>query len=258
MPKGLLAVIVKGNPKLINNPTANKYYKDIESYLRSKGVDNVEYDSGEAYTIPRLDADLFIGHSRGSSREQYLPEEKRKVFLKFGVPEGVIHPVDLKWCKEVWKKGGDQIPPKEHFILTTDQKQAIDSLLDKLPVKKTMNKYIEKVAELMSDENRQVAKTFAIQTAGNIPAHAIGMAAGAALAGKRLAKPAAMINNGINTLAAKLGKAGKTGKWLSDKIPSSSIGSESLGAMLGMNIAGGAADLAALKHGFHGKVKRNE
>ncbi len=113
------AIIIKGNPSYINNDIARKYYKDIELFLKENGVDKVEFDNGDDKTLPKLDADLYIAHSRGCSRYQYMPKDKQKVFLKFGVPDGVIDPVDLKWCKEVWEvdKNTPSQPPKEHLYI---------------------------------------------------------------------------------------------------------------------------------------------
>lgn len=123
------AIIIKGNPKYINNDIARKYYKDIELFLKNNGVKTVEFNDGKAYTIPKLDADIYIGHSRGCDRYEHLPKDKQKVFLKFGVPDGIIDPADLKWQQEVWTKDTDQQPPKEHFIFIDAQKTAILQLL---------------------------------------------------------------------------------------------------------------------------------
>lgn len=126
--KRQLAVIIKGNPKYINNAIAKKYYSDIKTYLEGKGY-IVEFDAGDDYTRPRLDADIYIAHSRGCSRYEFMPKDKQKVFLKFGVPDGIIHPVDLKWVTEKWYPGTNEQPPKEHFIFLKQQKQAIDALI---------------------------------------------------------------------------------------------------------------------------------
>ena len=80
-----------------------------------------------------------------------------------------------------------------------------------------MNIYLEKVAQIMSNENKQVGKTFALQTVASLPAHAIGAAVGGYLGTK--------------------------------------IGRPKLGTALGMGVVGGVADLAALKASLHGKVK---
>ena len=128
--KNLKAIIIKGNPKYINNNIARKYYKDIEHFLKTHGVSVVSYDEGNDYTIPDLDADLYIAHSRGCSRYNFMPKNKQKVFLKFGVPDGIIDPVDLKWQKEVWTKDTNEQPPKEHFIFIKEQKDAILKLIN--------------------------------------------------------------------------------------------------------------------------------
>lgn len=129
MTKNLKAIIIKGNPKYINNDLARKYYKDIEAFLKQNGVSVVEFNDGKEYTIPKLDADIYIGHSKGVDRYEHMPKDKQKVFLKFGVIDGIIDPIDLKWQKEVWTKDTDEQLPKEHFILITKQKNAILVLL---------------------------------------------------------------------------------------------------------------------------------
>lgn len=132
MPRSLKGVIIKGNPLYINTGLARRYYYEIEKFLKANGVTHVTYDAGEDHTMPRMDADIYIGHSRGCGRYKYMPEDKKKVFLKFGVPGGIIDPVDRKWCEEVYVKGTVQQPPKEHFIFIDAQKEAILKLLRKI------------------------------------------------------------------------------------------------------------------------------
>jgi GNAT superfamily N-acetyltransferase len=66
-----LAVIVKGNPKYIdNNPLADTFYADVKQRLEAKGY-RVEFDAGEDFTEPDQTAMLVVGHSRGASRLKY-------------------------------------------------------------------------------------------------------------------------------------------------------------------------------------------
>jgi L-amino acid N-acyltransferase YncA len=120
----MLAVIIKGNPKFINTPLAKSYYSDIETFLKSLGY-TVEFNAGKDYTRPRQDADLYIGHSRGADRYDFMDAKNKSKFLKFGVLEGYIHPVDAAWQKVT--KPGTGVPPNEHFIFTDEQKEAIRS-----------------------------------------------------------------------------------------------------------------------------------
>ena len=76
-----------------------------------------------------------------------------------------------------------------------------------------MNKYLEKIASGLSDENKHVLKTFAGQQILAIPAHAGGAAIGAKI-GKKFGHPVA-------------------------------------GATVGGLVTGGVVDLAALKYGIH-------
>jgi hypothetical protein len=77
------AVIVKGNPKYIKDPKikpmAERYYAEISDILRSQGYE-VSFDPGLPYTQP-VDADLWVGHSRGADRLRFAPEGTRTVSL---------------------------------------------------------------------------------------------------------------------------------------------------------------------------------
>lgn len=87
-----------------------------------------------------------------------------------------------------------------------------------------------------------VAKTFALQTAASLPAHAGGMALGGYLGSK-------FIEPHTETLSKKLG-------WLGKKLELSKPGSgKALGVAGGMMAVGGLADLASLKLGLHKKEK---
>jgi len=104
-----------------------------------------------------------------------------------------------------------------------------------------MNKYLVKVAALLSDENKQVGKTFAIQTAAG---------------SKYLSGIAKGINSSVGRTAARAYKMGPLGKTIGRKLAKAKgVTGATLGVGLGMSAIGGLADLAALKHGFHGKVK---
>lgn len=121
-----------------------------------------------------------------------------------------------------------------------------------------MNIYLEKVAQMMSDENSQVAKTFAAQTAVSIPTHIAGLAAGGALGAKYLNGVAGKIGSGMAHVGSKIQGAGRAGAWAAGKLAKGKgITGMALGGIIGMQAAGGLGDLAALKAGFHehGKQK---
>lgn len=80
-----------------------------------------------------------------------------------------------------------------------------------------MNKYLEKVAKILTDENKQVAKTFGEAAAVDLPASAAGAWIGKAV-------------------GAKFGKP-------------------NMGTFVGAHVGGGLGTLAAMKHSLHGKVK---
>lgn len=71
-----LAVIVKGNPKYLNDPAvkpmADKLYDEIKQLLQDRYT--VKFDPGKAYTQPSDQAKLWIGHSRGIDRLQFAPK----------------------------------------------------------------------------------------------------------------------------------------------------------------------------------------
>lgn len=125
------AVIIKGNPKFINNAVAQKYYADIEYFLKDLGY-TVEFDAGADYTRPRQDADLYVGHSRGTGRYDFMDKRAKPKFLKFGSYDGIIHPVDAAW--QAVTPPGTGTPPIEHFIFTDEQKAAImEKSIDRIP-----------------------------------------------------------------------------------------------------------------------------
>ena len=72
-----LAVIIKGNPKYIDNPKikplADKFYSEIKSILEQLGY-IVNFDDGLSYTLPDTNAAVWIAHSRGISRLRYAPK----------------------------------------------------------------------------------------------------------------------------------------------------------------------------------------
>jgi len=119
------AVLIKGNPKFVRGDEAKAYYQEIVEFMEGLGVEVIE-DPGLDNTCPPP-ADFYVAHSRGVDRECcFDTPEQMANFIKFGVPEGVIHPVDLDW----WDRGRKGIPPREHFVFTADQKLAIQNKVD--------------------------------------------------------------------------------------------------------------------------------
>lgn len=123
----MLAVIIKGNPKFINTPLAKDYYKQIETFLKNLGF-KVEFDAGADYTRPRQDADLYIGHSRGAGRYEFMTAKAKKKFLRFGDIDGIIHPVDKEWQLKN-PPPTDATPPDEHFEFDDVQQEAIRDMI---------------------------------------------------------------------------------------------------------------------------------
>ena len=126
----MIAVLIKGNPKFIHNDIARSYYNEIEDFLKSLGF-KVEVNAGADYTRPRQDAALYIGHSRGAGRYEFMDSKNKKKFLRFGDPDGVIDPVDRKWQAEN-SPPTNAHPPKEHFTFSEAEKKAITDKVEEL------------------------------------------------------------------------------------------------------------------------------
>jgi hypothetical protein len=110
------AIIIKGNPRYIkNNNQADKFYNELESYLKKLGY-KVKFDSGEPHTEPPK-ADLWIGHSRGADRLRFAPKGTKTIAL--ATSDGIYHPKDNSI------KDNKVIPNKFHYILTQNMKDAI-------------------------------------------------------------------------------------------------------------------------------------
>lgn len=136
----LSAVIIKGNPKYIdNNPLATQYYQAVETYLKQLGVNDIAYDAGADYTCPRKDADLYIAHSRGCSRIRCFEDLKDPApFVMLGDARGVIHPKDAHWQAHVWTSDTAALPPHEHYEFFSEQraavKQAVEAACRRSPI----------------------------------------------------------------------------------------------------------------------------
>ena len=80
-----LAIIVKGNPKYIEDPRvkimASKFYEEIRRRLVARGF-RVAFDPGEEFTRPSTKAKLWVAHSRGKDRLQYAPETVQTLALE--------------------------------------------------------------------------------------------------------------------------------------------------------------------------------
>ena len=109
------AVIIKGNPKFVeNNPLADKFYNELKDFLTSLGY-KISFDVGEPYTQPE-EADVWVGHSRGSDRLRFASENTKTIAL--GIEGGINHPKDTSLLP-------GQIPDEFHYILTEEMKDEI-------------------------------------------------------------------------------------------------------------------------------------
>ena len=125
----MYVIIIKGNPKFIKTAVARQYYQNIEKFLYDIGVKRVSFDSGADYTCPPK-ADVYIAHSRGVARVDLCKNLGDHNSLKFGSLDGIIHPVDAEWQKVT--APGTGTPPKEHFLFTEEQQQAIRDMYERV------------------------------------------------------------------------------------------------------------------------------
>lgn len=126
--KNLTAVIIKGNPKFIDNcASARVFYHRIGNYLKSKGY-RVTFDAGEPHTKP-IEADLWIGHSRGADRLRFAPAATRTLAFgsnKLGAINSPGDDVDFPY------HNSNLSPPPAHFEFTAEMRKAIDNITDSL------------------------------------------------------------------------------------------------------------------------------
>jgi len=119
----LIAVIIKGNPRFIKNKRAQKFYKEIASYLKDKGC-SVKFNAGKPYTTPPK-ADIWIGHSRGADRLRFAPKGTKTLAFGSKLPKAINHPKDdVETPYHLINKE----PSKYHYIFTDKMKKAIDKL----------------------------------------------------------------------------------------------------------------------------------
>lgn len=106
-----LAVIVKGNPKYLEDPKmkplADKLYSDVAKMLKDRGY-TVSEDPGLPMTSPDRSASLWVGHSRGIGRLRYAPEHTKTIELSTMAYPGpdpnhyVLSPADISALSSAW------------------------------------------------------------------------------------------------------------------------------------------------------------
>jgi len=79
-----IAVIVKGNPKYLDDPKirpmAEAFYAKVQALLEPRY--DVRFDAGRPFTHPDLKAALWVGHSRGIDRLQYAIKGIKTIALQ--------------------------------------------------------------------------------------------------------------------------------------------------------------------------------
>ena len=88
-----LAIIIKGNPNRKQPKTPGNLYKKLKKYLQQKGY-QVQYDQGEPHTTPNTNAQLWIGHSRGTDRLKFAPKHIKTIPIGSSLPNAINHPDD--------------------------------------------------------------------------------------------------------------------------------------------------------------------
>jgi hypothetical protein len=119
--KKLTSVIIKGNPKFIeNNLKAEMFYQRIKKFLESLEYE-VTFDNGDPYTSPKK-ADLWIGHSRGVDRLRFSPKKTKTIMFGSSHIESINHHLDNS-TKITYPS--DIVPNKFHYIFTYKMKKSI-------------------------------------------------------------------------------------------------------------------------------------
>lgn len=128
-------VIIKGNPRYItNNVRADRFYEDLRSFFTTLDC-QVLFDAGEPYTLP-LQADMWVGHSRGADRLRFAPKGTTAVGI--GVPLTdtppnfpIINHSKDEMCTRVYKKG-DVYDDTYHYTLTNEMKEKLSEIIFKM------------------------------------------------------------------------------------------------------------------------------
>lgn len=123
-----IAVVVKGNVDRMSDASkklANKLYLDIKSKLESQGY-KVEFDEGLPNTLPRTDADVWLGFSRGADRLQYAPSNVKTYKIESG-SIGKIYSGDIEQQRNA--NANDPL----HFTLTDKDLKEISKMRPAAP-----------------------------------------------------------------------------------------------------------------------------
>lgn len=77
------AVIIKGNPKYLRRMPvhARSLYSKVIAILENRGY-TVTLDPGLPKTRPNINADLWVGHSRGIDRLRFAPKNVQTLALE--------------------------------------------------------------------------------------------------------------------------------------------------------------------------------
>lgn len=114
-----LAVIVKGNPKYLNDPKvkkmADQFYSEIKKILEDKGY-TVEMDPGKPHTLPDESATVWIGHSRGIDRLQFAPKGVKTIELQ------------TEDHKKTFENNDERGTDLSHYELSEKDQEALASL----------------------------------------------------------------------------------------------------------------------------------
>jgi DNA-directed RNA polymerase beta subunit/predicted GNAT family acetyltransferase len=167
----LTAVIIKGNPKFVlNNPQADRFYKEIKTYLEDKGF-SVEMNDGKAYTAPDQ-ADLWIGHSRGVDRLRFATGMTKTLMFGSGEKGAINHPQDgvSTLDDSAYTPDTYPTPNQYHFAFTEEMKRAIDRVAQ---MKKTASSEMVGQYTLSTLNDDEVTRRYDVHRDGKNVAYAV-------------------------------------------------------------------------------------
>lgn len=116
-------VILANTPKFVRGDLATSYYTELVKLVEWLGCKAILHEPGE---VIGEEFQVLVAHGK---RCDTLPVDNHRISVKLGHPDGVIHPVDMDWQLN----GSRGVPPVEHFILTSEQMNAVQEAVKSIP-----------------------------------------------------------------------------------------------------------------------------
>ena len=156
-----VAVIIKGNADRMDDRAKKlsvKFYDEIKTRLERKGY-QVEFDEGLAYTMPRADADVWLGFSRGHSRIDIAKSQAEYAHIKmYKIESGNIN---VKYGGDLETQRNLSARDPLHFTLTQKDIDYINNLSN--GSQNTLENYMTALA-LEQDASASGAQIIALTT----------------------------------------------------------------------------------------------